>query len=925
MIKTYNRRPMSVATPSSSDVKEYYFNHYNFKGISDNKNILSVDQESFEDCLNVYVDEQGMLKSRPSIKATGDLSNIYDVWVLGQYVVYITDDKKLYLFSDNEQLVEPIELNDIDCKLNLIQDNILIFSKTSLQIIKLDTFTLHDATSIVLIPELSGDKYRTYDENELTTVVKKVYQYNNLIETVEFIGDTIHFTLYGVNYALTVEKLYDLDRLVKVYLDLKHVDKSDFEMWSTNRSSEDALFYRYGTNLRMYFQGITTTIPYPDLPDKAEGSNVVFSLAKNSLTFVAVYGYKHASESGRFWYAIKTLTYSFVDNLWTTLDTTYPAAAELNAHLLILKVFMYDNNHLAISYQTDYDRINKTQSLYVSSSGRTVTTGGYSHLDYHDVIFSGDVIYALLTRYGTSYIPDAEVITRVLKPGEAWTTIYSKSLDVDAITNGKLFYQDNKLYRYLLIKCNDVIYHYLYENDDEKIAGVTCHSDRYVIEDSKIIASYNNTLNIIACCYLTDTAGKRFAGPQSTRFVQYDTSSSSVVRSEYIQYASLNDNLIVAASKRYFYYVDVNENVISNNIDETLDVWTISEGGFVNVYPDKVIQDDDKLYLIKGNKLYINEPYVNLEGNFQLYFPKRNTETFDEDITNVHKISNDELAIFFENNVMIAKRGTVELDGTTYNGYYYSKSKLPIGCKKYSDIITSFDGAYTIIPTKRGLAYLNYQQFVASTDQIVTYISDNVNSIWYEFGKEPVKLYKDSYYIYCYKETSTECFVLDVRTNGWFRWLLPKNVSDIATINDEPQLLLDGQLFTFDYSDENYYDYVHDEKSNIDWYVRSQKLYLNAFNYYKHLNNITLTSVLDSDRPLTFELQLINYRDKVDVSRTETVEYDVDTVRTFVQKLNYSKVIEFQYYLQNSNDYAIQVPLSLSNITIKYKIGGQVR
>ena len=68
MAKTFNRRPLSVNTPSANDVKNYFFNHYTWKGLADDKNFLAVDQETFADCNNVYMDSEGLLRSRPSIK-----------------------------------------------------------------------------------------------------------------------------------------------------------------------------------------------------------------------------------------------------------------------------------------------------------------------------------------------------------------------------------------------------------------------------------------------------------------------------------------------------------------------------------------------------------------------------------------------------------------------------------------------------------------------------------------------------------------------------------------------------------------------------------------------------------------------------------------------------------------------------------------
>ena len=139
--------------------------------------------------------------------------------------------------------------------------------------------------------------------------------------------------------------------------------------------------------------------------------------------------------------------------------------------------------------------------------------------------------------------------------------------------------------------------------------------------------------------------------------------------------------------------------------------------------------------------------------------------------------------------------------------------------------------------------------------------------------------------------------------------------------------------------DTNYFDYDGKKHTKIDWFIKSQKLHLNALNNYKHISNITFVSVHDSNilqnaeyniNELDFRLQVNCYRKKIDGNINEpddfvNVNYKVETIRTFVQRLNYSKINEFQYQLSSDEENAIEIPLSLNSITIKYKIGGQVR
>lgn len=90
MARTFNRYPMSVNTPDKQDIKDYFFNQYNWKGICEDKNYLAVDQYTSADAKNVYVDNEGMLRSRPSLKAfASTLGKILDVQLFGKLLSLI--------------------------------------------------------------------------------------------------------------------------------------------------------------------------------------------------------------------------------------------------------------------------------------------------------------------------------------------------------------------------------------------------------------------------------------------------------------------------------------------------------------------------------------------------------------------------------------------------------------------------------------------------------------------------------------------------------------------------------------------------------------------------------------------------------------------------------------------------------------------
>ena len=348
--------------------------------------------------------------------------------------------------------------------------------------------------------------------------------------------------------------------------------------------------------------------------------------------------------------------------------------------------------------------------------------------------------------------------------------------------------------------------------------------------------------------------------------------------------------------------------------------------------------------------MYISSPAVQLNVNtdktisedkidFEWYLPEINKQEFDFNITNLHAISDTEVAIFFEHSVSY-----VNWDNDA-QAYRYWKSKLQTGCKPGCDVLTTYDGKYVVFTSERGLVALTSQEFMATTEQAITYLSDAIYSIFQEYitdsnSTNEIKLFKQAYWIIAYKQDSKKMFILDVRNNSWWVFTLLYNTTKLIKYYDDIDALLNHNMYDFDKSEVNYYD-NDGTKHKIHWFIKSQKLHFNATNYYKHIVNMTFISVHDKTllenatfnaSSLDCKLQINSYRKQLDGNigndnEYTVIEYDIESARTYVQRLNYSKVNEFQYLLSDNEETAIsaRIPLSLNNITVKYKIGTQVR
>ena len=389
------------------------------------------------------------------------------------------------------------------------------------------------------------------------------------------------------------------------------------------------------------------------------------------------------------------------------------------------------------------------------------------------------------------------------------------------------------------------------------------------------------------------------------------------------------------------YIANTNALYISN-ADKVIELaeTTIGETNFILPEVYALLEN---YYVGIGNKLYISKSITD-NGKFKWYFPEISVQPFDNNITNLQPISNTEVAIFFENEIWHSTFDAETTIGGKQGVYRYYKSKLQAGCKKGSDVLVTYDGKYTIFASNRGLVAMSYQDFIASTEQSLTYLSDNiydkfVNYITEQDSLNQIKLYKFGYWIIIYKRDSKDGFVFDTRNNSWWPLSSFDKPTKFVTIDNKIEMLSVGNMYDLNKSDADYYDYDGEFVNKVSWLVKSQKLHLSALNNYKHIINMTFVSVHDSNilqnseyniDGLDFKLQVNCYRKKVDGNINSlddyvTVNYRVDTIRTYVQRLNYSKINEFQYQLSSDEENAMDIPLSLNSITIKYKVGGQVR
>lgn len=902
MARTFNRRPLSVNTPSSSDLKEHFFNHYNWKGMDVNKNFLAADQETFEDCNNVYMNAEGILRSRPAIKQTGETA-IVKFWNFQRVNIYLIKDLnkyKLDFYVDNTQTASLTDLDTEFVTLIPKERKIFIFTDTinKFTFYDLDVNKLQPAKSFVYIPEtetIEGENVKDAESPNL--------MYSGKIISYEYLSDrTLPESIQGKNITATIDSIeYNISSFDRTLSPLILFKKESSLPGNCNHLVTSKVG---GTTVRVayelsgsYLISIYTKVGDGNWTNRDSFANKTFYVISFSpgisddgqIFYLGGLTYTSSRIPERKLYFLKILESG---GLYIPEGIGNIADMTSSGRDAFCKVFSENTCVLLAS-----DGANSAYAKFIlNNQYRKLTHASKFSIDSAQIWYNGDAqrfegtlyskttnrisaFYASLTEFAFKTLSAENVPEKI--NDENFTPIslyeYNMLVSIGSVLNGI------KYYLYIGRKFIKIA---------ESLPGLSSLSSRF---------SDGGTLIFLPIGIYSLTTGKYAdylnRGSNQTVTVHNtgnDSYYSILADDQLLTYSNVIDTPIILKASS------------DGNVDET----------FISNVAKGAVSELDNYYVSYGSNICISELKRNDDNEFLWYFPKKNEQKFAGKITALQPISSTEMAVFLED----------EVHYTSYReGLYYSyKSKLKSGLLDGSDVITSYDGTNVIFPSERGLVALSYQNFVASTDQTLTYLSDAISEQFKEFVKHPVKLLRYQFWILAYSPELTTAYLLDLRNNSWWPMSCHLLPIEFYVVDNEVVLLSENKLFKLDKLDENYYDY-DGTKRQINWNVKSQKLHLNAVNYYKHISNLTLYSVLDTDSEMNFVMDVNNYRKQIDTTEIQTISYKVDTIRTFVKRVSYPKVNEFQYNMHQDDEREIRLPLSLSGITIKYKISGQVR
>lgn len=982
MARTFNRQPMQVGYPSKKNVKDYFFNHYEWKGVNDDKNFLEVDQHTFNDAMNVYMDSESLLRSRPSLKRVpsnlynssgstviASLQNILDFWVFGDYIVYYCQnitvngtsysyvllftkkiDNKTHVLAVSEDLSTlSADFVSSEIKLILSKRKIFVFTKYSLSYFDFDTETYYnsaDASYVnpIYIPTTKIITSTTTTDIESPNILTNKEFYTYLYDSVtgvsvDIYGKEVSFKIGNNEYTVTftentrnvIAQLYfsiDESYGSALYPNIAVSSNGVIAMFSTS-TRYLALTYDNGKSFQYFLLNDTAGEVYGNVSFSRSG-DIVYLCTATGVWVLSVYstdasGTKKYPELFNY-----TASYSVPSSYFTTGEDYITVDMIQDGELVLCYCDMSGNYNMYFIDESESTKLKHFNGSGLAWYNYTHWVNGCKYYNNVDCSYTYNGSTVNTQRLLIINSLGGIILVRV-----NWNNISQSCIQcLDIYANG---YVDGIGFGATFLN------------------GTTL---RIVREYSGIDTSWFSSYNIVSVALTTadnniisthippdHTVNKSF-----TNYRMFFTSYNTLVCDEGIydilanktqNFINVDNAFIISVSSGIYYtnssffgnnVLDTRYELYSTNITspiemkyETVTKYDNGQPVYYNFIAPDHYAELHNFYFAINNAVMISNDKTDEDGNWQWYLPDNQKQNFNYHITGLHPISDDVIAVFMKDEIDYI------MYDTNAKAYTYQKSKLQVGLPEGNNVITSLDGTTILFVTKRGLVGLGYQDFIASTEQALSYLSDSIFQWFNDWNTSAIRLHLHGFWLICYKQTTGDVWVYDIRNKSWWPCEYKNHISmKFATDGTELLCLASNTLFDFDRSDNNYYDIDGVKQQNINWHIVSQKLYLNAANYYKHIVNITLGIALDTiatnnQAAPTMNLQVCNYRKIRNVVNTENFNYNVDMIRTLVHRLNYFKVCEFQYKLSSDDNNVLQVPLSLANITVKYKIAGEVR
>lgn len=322
-VRTIRRNPMKVNTDDYyDDLNEGYFNFTSFNGINSKQNYISIDQQSFEDAKNVYLDQNAQLSTRPIVGKITVLPNnekILRIIKINNLTVYHTvsssNQYHIYFYMANQW--QSREVGEKLC-IAWIYDKYFVFTNNSMFAFSYDFDTQsvnwYDATDIVYRPVITEDPNTSQEANIFTDAeqLQYVFQYGVNINVDKLIGNEVTVNIDGENYQITFQLNNDKVFTKPIYQlsnATMYVARDRGNIIAKTTTNDTSLYYSPDGTI---FQ----TIPLPNFP---EGRSYIYTISDDGLEIYLACNHTN-SENPYIYYM--PLTEDFQATSWLQIDNT---------------------------------------------------------------------------------------------------------------------------------------------------------------------------------------------------------------------------------------------------------------------------------------------------------------------------------------------------------------------------------------------------------------------------------------------------------------------------------------------------------------------------------------------------------------------------------------------------------------------------
>ena len=853
---TIRRQPITTPIPASPNYK--FLNITSFGGIQKSSNPFVVSSNTASDCLNVYVDEDNALSTRPRLQLKYDLKNA--AGISGEYeliAVYALHDgyllhcfvdavAKLYKFRETELGLEtPEEITgdavpENDCEVFEQNDVIYLLGHGLYKQIKNNTIS--DVEAYVPLITVGKNKRTLVKGDDGVTK----YEYDtegSSFESPNIIGNLCRENYFWDGSVGSIPKKENTSDVVinTDYVELKHEqwrDKKvirvykDFVLLMDSNKTHPNVYCATITasGQVLSFEQIDNMLPDFDpttmfyATDEEQGCFIICDVV-NRVNHVWLYD----KEKGHLFKQTIIQDDSF---------SRGPTENDVVKHTSITSDAGFYNVFYEYASEPHKQTVVTTR-IVLGSAGVTLAyfmNPGASSSSYPDGIritsvyakkFTTKIGYYflfLMTAY--AFKPDETLLVYGLClsevpyiPGATFGILYSKdgvsnftpdSIDVDWDNLSMDFINGNEYCKLQFEVSVDTGAEEDVNPYSVSLKDTTEYKLPYILSDVTTVRSVGDVYYAVAKSSEFDANNYRvllldsIENPSNVRDFELQTNTISTF--------SVNEYAIDGMdSQRVFKYVGSEEQpsfevtkYLSSVKYDTKQIEDLRE-----IFKKSKITErfDNNRWLASSNMVFqtaLNNPaYIPVSGYNEL------GEDCDE-ITGLSIVNDNVLSAYKRNGIYIITPIVID-NALTYS---YTETKNVIGNDAVNAPILTILTEMPVIVSYDGIYALNQLENVQSSDRITTLISEPINPLWLKEGKSDIdgcltinRLYW-TYFILPHEQSKgavasyTKVYVLDNRTQQWYYWELPVLCSNVFVKTDKTHIVDGlGNVYTLETSD----------------------------------------------------------------------------------------------------------------------------